>query len=91
MPRRPKNGLSSDVQRARHQRAAIEGIEGAPILADLSLQIRGLRMRHEQEFGAQQPDALGTVLDRIRGVGGVAQIGGDLDTPAIRGAPLLEA
>ena len=77
--------VAADIQRACHQRPPLERIQRLTVLGGLGGEVRRLRVRHEHEFGTQQADTLGTALDGVAGMGGVAQIGDHLDMMAIQG------
>ena len=54
-------------------------------------EIRRAGVGHKQELGAQKADPFRAALYRIGGVGGVAQVGGNLNPVAVAGLRLLEA
>ncbi|MNP38707.1 hypothetical protein D3C76_1322410 [compost metagenome] len=53
--------------------------------------VRRLGGFHEDEFAAQQADALGAQLHRLRGAGGVAEVGDDLHGMPVAGLRRLVA
>ena len=97
MPRRPRNGLFSGSM-ARNgsglsaPASSVRTISGRPpsrsaisvSAATCSSSARRRGAVVEEELRAQQPDALGALFDRERRIAGVADVGEDLDAPAVR-------
>ncbi|MCY1431356.1 hypothetical protein D9M71_473220 [compost metagenome] len=83
--------VAADVEGAHHQRAAAEGIQHMAVGRFLGRVVRRLGGFHEDEFAAQQADALGAQLHSLRSAGGVAEIGDDLHGMPVAGLRRLVA
>ena len=82
--------VAADVQRAHHQRLALQRLgHGAVGLVLVFLIGHGVALE-EEEFGAHQAHALGAGLQRLGGLVGAVGVGGDLHRVAVgRGGGLL--
>ena len=77
--------VAADVQGPDREPAAAEGVGDGPVAGELFGLAGGLVPVEEEEFGAQQPDAVGAVSDCGGGVVGRGDVGGDLDVTAVGG------
>ena len=76
--------VAADVQRPDREPAAAEGVGDGPVAGDLFGLAGRLVPVEEEEFGAQQPHAVGAVADRGGDVVGRGDVGGDLDVDSRR-------
>jgi len=83
--------VTTDIQRAHHQRTPLEGFQHAAVLGFLSRLIRRLGMVHEHQFGTQQANAFGAHRHGLRGFAGSADVGSDLDMMTVTGDSRLQA
>jgi hypothetical protein len=75
--------VGADVERADHERAAVEGGRDLGQRGVLLLLAGRVLAAEEEELRAQEADALGALRDRARRLGDGAEVRGDLDPAAV--------
>ena len=75
--------VAADVERPDGEPAAIEGVGDGQVAGELFVLAGRVAPVEEEELGAQQPDAVGTVADRRADVVGRGDVGGDLDADTV--------
>ena len=69
--------VATHIERADDDRSALERARDLAVGVKLLLLRRKLGRVHEQEFGTEQADSLGVVIERVGHVIGVADVAGD--------------
>ncbi len=83
--------VAADIQRTHHQRAPVQRIEHAPVLALLRGVIRRLGMLHEHQLGAQQAHRFRAQLHGVGGFTAGTDIGRHFHTHTVTGLRFAEA
>ncbi len=83
--------VAADIERAHYQRAPGEAVEDAAVFGFLRRLVRRLRVGHENQFGAQQANAFGALLDCAGHTGAFADVGEHLDGMTVGGVCRLMA
>ncbi len=83
--------VTADIQCAHYQGPAGQAIEHLAVFGFLGRFVRCLGVGHENQFGAQQADAFGTLLHRAGDTGAFADVGEHFHRVAIAGQSGLVA